>query len=266
MIGNSVEILGIKITGTKLIEVLKEVKEFVAGSRVKKGELVIFTPNAEFLVEARENPEFGKILNQADINIPDGFGLILASRILGSLIKERVSGADLVERLLEMGNELCVVGCGSGVGSGGEDGRQNKQWIVGIAGARRGDQKEAEELVKRLQNKYPNIKFVNIGVHIRENLPVIRANQFQIVLACHGMIKQESWIIENKDKIQASVFIGVGGSLDFLTGFTKRAPVWMRNLGLEWLWRGLQKLGHWRRIWKAIAIFGWLIIKEKFKN
>lgn len=85
------------------------------------------------------------------------------------------------------------------------------------------------------------------------------------MLACHGMVKQEEWILENKDKISAKLFIGIGGSLDFLTGFSTRAPQIVRKIGLEWLWRGLTKPGHFKRIWTATVVFPWLIFREKFK-
>lgn len=278
MTRNIANILNVYITGTSINLVLEEITEFIArkgnkrnqGTLKDKKSLVVFTPNPEFLVEASENPKFGETLNKGDINIPDGVGLVWAGRILGQPIAERVSGADLVEKLLEVGNE--------------------KGWRVGIAGARRGVQSEAEELTKRLQQKYHNVSFVNLdqichsglepeSIKIKYHIDSrIRGNdksvnskfsildsKFDLVFACHGMVKQENWILENKEKIDAKVFMGIGGSLDFLAGFSKRAPVWMRSLGLEWLWRGLQKPGHFRRIWRATAVFGWLVVRERVK-
>lgn len=260
---NTVKILGIPIISTSTSSVLGEITNFVANPRLGEP-LIVFTPNPEFLVEANNSPEFKSVLNQANINLPDGSGLILASRFLGHPLEERISGADLVEKLLEVGDK--------------------KKWEVGIAGTRRGDQTETKILFERLKKKYPNIRFVNVGMSETPlNLPLKKGRQLSLpssreglrrtpegwvsamdmVFACHGMETQESWIMENKDKIKAKVFMGVGGSLDFLTGFTKRAPVWMRHLGLEWLWRGLQKPEHWKRIWQAVVIFPILILKEK---
>lgn len=245
---STVKILGILITSTSASSVLRELTAFVAkpaslntslGGPASLPPLVVFTPNPEFLVEAAKDSEFRELLNRADINLPDGIGILWASRILGTPIKERVSGADVVEKLLEIGNE--------------------QRWIIGVAGARRGDQKEAEELVRRLQLKYPCLKFVNLD----DSQFKIYNLQFKIIFACHGMKKQEQWILANKNKINANVFMGIGGSLDFIVGFTKRAPLRMRQVGLEWLWRGLQRPGHWKRIWKAVFTFGWMVMKEK---
>lgn len=237
---NTVNILGIPITSTSTSAALRELTDFEA-KPASRPPLVIFTPNPEFLVEAAEDLKFNELLNKADMNLPDGVGLVWASRVLGTPIKERVSGADMVERLLEIGNE--------------------QRWIIGVAGARRRLLSESVELIKKLQQRYPSIQFVNLD----DPQFTIYDLPFTIVMACHGMKKQEQWILENKDRVKANVFMGVGGALDFLTGFTKRAPLWMRQVGLEWLWRGLERPGHWKRIRRAVFIFGWMVIKEKYK-
>lgn len=234
----TVEILGIRLISTSTGSVLKEITRFVAEkdkNSLKSKSLIIFTPNPEFLVAANEDQGFKEILNQADINLPDGIGLILAGRVLGRPLKERISGADVVEKLLAIGSE--------------------HGWTVGVAGARRGVEEEADLLIQRLQARYPSLKIINLDNQFTIYPPTI-------ILACHGMVRQEKWIMENKDKIPAAVFMGVGGSLDFLTGFVKRAPLLVRKAGLEWFWRGLQKLGHWKRIWRAVVVFGWLVVKD----
>ncbi|RJR25527.1 WecB/TagA/CpsF family glycosyltransferase [Candidatus Microgenomates bacterium] len=254
---NIANILGVPINSTQLPSLLDQIEGLIEEKPgfEAKPPLIIFTPNPEFLVEAQKNLKFKEILKVADINIPDGFGLVLFSRVFRKEVKERVSGADLVSCLLETAN--------------------SKGWSVGIAGARRGDRGEAEFLFKKLSEKYPRVKFVNLdNLEFKiENLsadrqdlkPAHPAGGLKIVFACHGMVKQEEWIIGNKEKINAKVFIGIGGSLDFLTGFSKRAPFLMRKIGLEWLWRGLTKPGHLKRVWTATVVFPWLIFREKFK-
>jgi exopolysaccharide biosynthesis WecB/TagA/CpsF family protein len=201
----------------------------------------------------------------------------------------------MVERLLETGNKDQEAGNNQGSRIKDQEfllrsasrtteeqtGNSREGWTVGIAGARRGELIEAEELIKRLREKYPRIRFINLD---NPNLKSISNDEtlsgkknsklkvttqfqisnfkFQIVLACHGMGKQEEWILENKDKIKAGIFMGVGGSLDFITGFTKRSPVIWRKLGLEWLWRGIQKPKHFKRIWQATVVFGFLVVNE----
>lgn len=236
MNGNKANILGVNFNGSWLAELLNTIVELATSQDGRRKPVIVFTPNPEFLVEAQKDAGFKTLLNKADINLPDGVGLVLAGKVLNQNIRERVSGADVVRELLEV--------------------LSKSKSVVGIAGARGGVQNEAEELVKRLEKKHKNINFINLDSKFE-----ILNSKFNVVLACHGMKKQEKWIWENKDQIRANVFMGVGGSLDFLTGFSRRAPVFMRQVGLEWLWRGLQRPKHFKRIWKATVVFGWLVIK-----
>ena len=249
MNGNKAYILGVAIDSTSTSFVLNTIVGLASGKATEKGK-IIFTPNPEFIVEAQADFEFKELLNKADLSLPDGIGLVWAGRILGQPIKQRVSGADVVKNLLEEGNRKQ------------EPVESQERWTIGIAGARRGVQSEAGELLGRLRDIYPNIKFINLD----DPKFQIANFKFQIVFACHGMKKQENWIWDNKDKILANVFVGVGGSLDFLTGYTKRAPAVMRRIGLEWLWRGIQKPKHFKRVWKATVVFGWIVIRERLRK
>jgi len=232
--------------------VLNAIVELATTQGGRSKPTIVFTPNPEFLVEAQKDKDFQDLLNRSDINLVDGFGLVLAGGILKRDVGERISGADVVERLLEEGNQ--------------------KKWTIGVVGARKGDPDEIIKLFQELRTKYQNIDFVNLdNLDFQKSLK-IKNLKFEIVLACHGMKKQEQWIWENakpsfakasEGAVKANVFMGVGGSLDFLTGFSRRAPSTIRRIGLEWLWRGLHKPGHFKRIWKATAVFGWMVLKEK---
>jgi len=240
--GNSMQILGVNVTSDSEDRLLKRLVDFMAQPQAKNKSLLVFTPNPEFLVAASRDGQFRQTLNKADINLPDGAGLVFLSKFFGWGIKKRVSGADLVASLLEIGNQ--------------------KEWLVGVVGARRGENNESNLLIARLQKRYPNIKFINL-----DNYQTSRVNSsFDLVFACHGMGKQEEWILGSREEVKAKVFMGVGGALDFLTGFAKRAPFWMRNLGLEWFWRGIQRQGHFKRIWRAVFVFPWLAVKERLKG
>ena len=84
---------------------VKKDKKGIASSQTPRNDsLVVFTPNPEFIVEAQADPEFKILLNKADINLPDGIGLVWAGKLLGQPVKQRISGADVVEKLLEAGN------------------------------------------------------------------------------------------------------------------------------------------------------------------
>jgi len=237
-------IVGVRVDGTSLEGVLGEIVLRIG----KNQKTFVVTPNPEFIVYANRHKWFKEILNNSDFSIPDGTGLVLASGLLaghGSTISNsninRIAGSDLAAGLLKRAD------------------REN--WSVGIAGARRGITGEAEMQIGRLRKKYHRAKFVNLD----QGKLGFGNTKMEIVLACHGMAKQEKWINDNIKTVPGLVFLGIGGSLDFLTGFSRRAPVWVRKIGFEWLWRGVQKPAHFRRVWTATAGFGRLVLKEKLR-
>lgn len=233
---DTVKILGIRINSTSTGSVLKKIDK-----RIRAGQKTfIVTPNPEFLVSAKQNPWFRKILNSADISIPDGVGLLLVSRLLGKPLKERVSGADLAEKLLLKALE--------------------NGWRVGIVGARRGNGEERQRMVRILEKKYPGAKIAAL-----EDTPGWQKQKWEIIFACQGMGDQEKWADQNFPKINAKVIMGAGGSLDFLTGFAQRAPKMVRKLGLEWFWRLAREPWRWKRQLNLLE-FIWLVLKEKFSS
>lgn len=234
---DTLKILGVALNSTELVEVLSE-----AGKSIRRRrKFFIVTPNPEFLVLAQADKEFKKILNSADLAIPDGFGLILASRFLGTkpVLRQKLAGADLTAALLDKARTI--------------------GWQVGIVGARKGEIDQQKLLVDRLEQRYPGLK-----VECLEQAP---DRQRDLIFACQGMGEQEKWIAGNIARTRAWVFVGVGGSLDFLTGFSRRAPLVWRNLGLEWLWRLLQNpRRHFKRVFRATVIFSWLVWQEKLNR
>jgi len=231
---NKAKILGVGVDSTSLDKVLKEIYWRIK----KRKKTVVFTPNPEFLVYAMKSPSFRETLNFADISLPDGIGLVWAAKLLGQPLTHRVSGADLVEKLLGLANE--------------------KHWRVAVVGARRGMIEERRRQREILQKKYPGAK-----IAILEDTPGEKKRRWEIIFACQGMGKQEGWIVENLNKISAIVFMGIGGSLDFLTGFTPRAPFFIRKIGFEWLFRLLIQPWRWRRQ-LSLGKFIWLVIRQKF--
>jgi len=235
-IDNKVKIFGVRVDSTSADEVLRKIVQ-----RKRRGKkTVIFTPNPEFLVFAGENPWFKKVLNSADILLPDGVGLVLAAKILGKPLKGRVAGADLVEKLLKLADK--------------------KGWRVGIVGARRGVVTERRRQVEILRQKYPGAKIACL-----EETPSWEKEKWDIIFACQGMGEQERWIGKNLNKIPTGVFLGVGGSFDYLTGFVPRAPLFIRKIGFEWLFRLLIQPWRWRRQLKLIK-FIWLVLNQGRKE
>jgi len=237
--GQALQILGVRVNSTEPVEVLSLVSSKIS----HKNSFFIVTPNPEFIVACQKDDEFRKILNQADLAIPDGIGLILASKFLRTRpqLKERITGADLVEKVLELG--------------------EKEGWEIGIVGARRGEIEEIKEMMNRLKQRYPKLK-----VEALELVADWPKREYQMILAAQGMINQEKWIWQNYKKVKGVGFLGIGGSLDRLTGITPRAPKMIRRLGLEWFWRLILNPSHFKRVWNACVIFPWLVLKEKMKR
>jgi N-acetylglucosaminyldiphosphoundecaprenol N-acetyl-beta-D-mannosaminyltransferase len=217
------EVLGIKIDDISFNEALAIVEHWIWNP----GRHYIVTPNPEFIVAAQTDSEFKKILNQADMAIPDGVGLKL-----GGDIENTISGVDFMEGLIKMAAE--------------------KGFVTGFLGGR---DRVAEKCAECLQKKHPKLKVAFATGNIDDKiLPT------DLLFVALGHVKQEKWIANNLDKIPVKVAMGVGGAFDYLSGNIPRAPVWMRNLGMEWLFRLLVQ--PWR-IKRQLALFKylWLLLK-----
>lgn len=238
LLGKSTQILNVGLNSTSADLVLDFIKRRIA----KKSGFFLTTPNPAFLVKAQEDKVFRQILNQADVSLPDGVGLLWASRFLRTepRLEERVTGADLVEAILKTA--------------------QDGGWKIGLVGARRGEKREMKVSLNRLKRKYPRLKVE--ALELVKNWP---KRGYQLILVASGMGKQEKWIWENRKRAKKVGFLGIGRSLDFLTGFSRRAPERMQKLGLEWLWRLIQDLRHIERVYLSCVVFPWLVFKEKFK-
>jgi len=237
---NRAEILGVGLNSSSYEGVLTRLTKAVEKSQ----KLFVVTPNPEFLVYSQQNSWFKDVLNQADLSIPDGIGLVWAAWFLRIRPKltGRVAGADLVADLLATADR--------------------KNWRVGLVGVRGEDQRQAEQLLKRLQARYLGARFQLLG-----KTPDWPQRKWHLVLACHGMGGQEKWIKSNISRTKSGVFMGAGGALDFLTKFSHRAPRGLQKLGLEWFWRLLLRPAHhWRRVWRACVVFPWLVLQEKLRS
>ena len=226
-------ILGVKVTGTNKARLLREIL-----ARIESQEKTfIVTPNPEFVVKANDDPAFRKLLNSADMAIPDGIGLVWAGRWLGQAVSKRFTGVDLAQELLELASQ--------------------KNFRVGVVGARRGVKDEEQALIRKLQKKFSPAVIESLG----ENKNW-RQQRWEIIFACQGMGEQERWIKKNIAGSKAIVFVGVGGGLDFIAGLVPRAPVWVRHLGMEWLYRLLRQPWRIKRQLNLLTFIG-LIIQEK---
>lgn len=230
------KILLVKVCSASKSKILNSVDK-----RIKKGiPTVIFTPNAKMLLQADASREFLAILNSSDYNLPDGVGILIASRLLGGNIKHRITGIDFAQSLLRLaekrGYRVFLLGAEKGVAKKARKNLKKSFPKLKICGAHHGylkkSGKENEALVKKISAARPDILFV-----------------------CFGSPLQEKWILKNSRKISSlRLSIGLGGSLDVWAGKTNRAPEFMQKAGLEWLYRTIKEPKR-ARIFLDIPIF-----------
>lgn len=190
--------------------------------------LHIVTANPEIVMKGTENPEFLKILNEADIVTPDGIGIVIASKITQQDINERVTGFDLVINLLQARNV------------------ERKKTTVYALGAKEDVIKLA---MRNLRQRFSEIEF--IGYHhgyfesnSKEEEAIVKDIQSKepdILLVGLGSPRQEEFIYKYKSNLNAKISIGCGGTFDVLSGKIKRAPKFMQKIGLEWFYRLLKE-------------------------
>lgn len=221
---DTIRIFGVKIDKLTQREVLEKVENYLNDSVTR----TIYTPNTEIVMEAKKDKKLKNILNDGDIVIPDGIGLIYAAKIKKKKLPERVTGCDVSFKILEMANK-----------------NGHSVFLLG------GKEGVAEEAGHRLKEKYPNIKLAGVqngyfkGAHIghpgheeeKKIVENINASKADILFVGLGAPKQEIWIDENKKELNCKVIIGNGGTVDIIAGRVCRAPEIYQKLGLEWLYR-----------------------------
>ncbi|RKD30079.1 WecB/TagA/CpsF family glycosyltransferase [Thermohalobacter berrensis] len=219
-----IKIMDVKINNITLKKAVDKVNKFLNGKDTK----VIYTPNTEVVMIAKDDDKLKTILNDGDLTIPDGIGLVYASKIKKRPLAERVTGYDLSVEMIKLANK--------------------KGYSLFLLGGEKGVAKRASE---RLKNIYPNLNIAGVhhgyfkGTHIgyknhedeKKVIEIINKSNADILFVGFGAPKQEKWIHENKDKLNCKVIIGNGGTIDVLAGKVKRAPKVYQKLGLEWLYR-----------------------------
>jgi len=261
------------LNGSSYSKVLNEVFECL---QVQKKTFLV-TPNPEFLIYASENPWFLDILSKADVIIPDGVAFLWAQEVFkGKNIlnrlgigfktglkvifkgwgKKRVTGTDLFELLCK---EAARIG--------------KTVYFLG------GKPKVGKLAFKKLQNKYPRLKgWVDKGFNLnleeinsknnKVKQLVLRINQKKpdFLFVAFGMGKQEKFIWENWFELDVKLAAGIGGAFDYLSGAVKRAPLWLRNAGFEWLYRLIRQPWRFFRQLSLLKFIFWVIKGEQVKN
>lgn len=251
------DILGVGITNAKKEQVLEYLLEKIEKTKDK---VSVVTPNPEMVVLAYKNSSFKALLNQADIALCDGTGLMWAGNVLGKPFSERVTGTDFLEYVCEE-----VV---------------RKPITVGFLGGKNGvAAKTAECLIK----KYPGLKVVFVAEEWSEEgfkmydlsfksentkndtSSMIHNRSIDILFVAYGFPKQEEWIAENLPKLPVRVAMGVGGAFDYISGNVARAPKWVQAIGFEWLFRLVVQPWRFKRQF-ALLQFVFLVLKEKLSK
>jgi N-acetylglucosaminyldiphosphoundecaprenol N-acetyl-beta-D-mannosaminyltransferase len=204
---------------------------------------VVTTPNPEIVMLARRDAVFRQALNRAALNIPDGIGLILASRMAGDRLREHVQGTDLV---LMLATESAKAG--------------HRWFLLG------GEADVAARAGAALSRQFPGLIVVGAEpgspLAIDDN-PVrqrIRAvGPVDVILVAYGAPKQELWLDRNLAALGIPVGIGVGGVFNYFSGAAPRATGWVRRLHFEWLHRLVTQPWRWRRQLK-LPVFAFLAV------
>ena len=197
------------------------------------GVTAVYTPNSEIVENASHDPALKELINSAELIIPDGIGLVYASRFVGHPLKERVTGIDFLESIIaylaDHGKSIFFFGSKPGV---------------------------AEKAAEKIREKYPALRVA--GTHDgyfkpeEESAIVEQINESGADFLCValGAPKQEKFIYDHKEELKVHGAIGVGGSLDVWSGDLKRAPEFYQKHGLEWLYRFIQQPGRIGRVMK----------------
>jgi N-acetylglucosaminyldiphosphoundecaprenol N-acetyl-beta-D-mannosaminyltransferase len=254
-----IDIAGVQVDNITKQETLHKISEFVRSGQPH----LIVTTYSEFIVEAQENEKYRQVLNNADLSLPDGVGILWAAKYLSlkrkniltwlsslasivlapqatrSVIKEQVTGSRMIWDIAKLAEDnnfsLAMVGGWDGV---------------------------AEQAASKLKQKHPNLK-INLAFCPKafdgSTVEKIKQSNSDILLIAYSPPKQEIWLSENLSRLNVKVAMGLGGTFDYVSGKKSPAPAWMGKLGLEWLWRLITQPYRIKRMWRAIPIFSYII-------
>lgn len=237
-------ILGSPITALSFDAQIKKILEWASAYESR----VVCVANVHMLMESHWKPEFSSVLKSADIVAPDGMPLVWMMKLMGAREQNRVAGMDILLALCQLAakQNISIFFLGS-------------------------ETKILQKMRSKLEHDFPDLEIADMvslpfrPLTIAEDEAIVqRINQSKakLVLVSLGCPKQEYWMHNHKGKIQA-VMIGLGGVFPVLAGVHKRAPLWIQNLGLEWLYRLVQEPRRlWRRYISTIPPFIWLCVKQ----
>lgn len=256
------KIFDVKIEDKSRVEIFKNVKSILNSKKASK--FTISTLNPEILLKAKENKGYKEILNSADLRTIDGSGVVLAAFLKKEKCGQRITGADLAEFIIEKSLESNLK-IGLVVRKDGFS--KSKEIIQAIEEkfCRRGGSNPPEKkfggrhrsAYRRLCDEQTNVEAIEIS--LAEDFGEVdlkEIKEVEVLLVGLGAPFQERFIYLNKGRLKKlKLAIGVGGTFDFWTSKKRRAPLLMRQIGLEWLWRLMLQPNRASRIWRATGGF-----------
>ncbi len=239
---NKKNLLGVGFTDEGIGTILEYVEQIISK---KEKKYFFVTPNPELLVIANKDPEYKKVLNDADLALIDGVGILIAGKILGVLLKHKISGIDLMESVCKRVAE--------------------KPITVGLLGGGHG---VAEDTAECLKSKYPGLRVTFAVSELSKFVPgkeeVSSMPNTDVLFVAFGSPRQEIWLHEHLKNLPITIGVGVGGAFDMISGKVIRAPGFVRSLGLEWLFRLVIQPWRIKRQLKLLE-FILLVIRERIK-
>jgi N-acetylglucosaminyldiphosphoundecaprenol N-acetyl-beta-D-mannosaminyltransferase len=236
---NSLHFLGVRVDDVTIDGAVAAIAGFIRERRPRQ----IATVNPEFVMAARRQPEFKAVLNAADLCVPDGVGLMWGSWLLRHPLQARVPGVDLVWQLAALA--------------------AHEDWSIFFLGGRDGvGQRTAERLCAR----HATLRIAGVyegSPNDPETVGQVGRAAPDLLLVAYGAPAQDLWIARHKDDVAVPVSIGVGGTFDFIAGRSRRAPAWLRRLGLEWLHRLVHEPWRWRRM-LVLPKFALLVLRQRW--
>ena len=237
-----INIMGVGFDSLTLEEAVERALSLMSERRAA----YVVTPNPEIVMTCWENPDAMEAVQNADLVLPDGVGVVYGAKILGTPLKGKLPGIDfateLMRRMAASGGRVFLLGAKPGI---------------------------AEMAGERMKTLFPGL--VICGTHdgyFKEDGPVIeeiRALKPDLLLVCLGAPKQELWMRRNAPQLPVGLMAGLGGSLDVFAGPVKRAPVFFQRLGMEWFYRLMKEPWRIKRMMK-LPKFLFACIRKKFRG
>jgi N-acetylglucosaminyldiphosphoundecaprenol N-acetyl-beta-D-mannosaminyltransferase len=239
---DTVNILGFQIDNMRMGEAISKIREFIHNRSPHQ----VITANSLMLRAAIDSKRLKEIFAKSDLVVPDSIGMLLAGKVLGQPLLERIPGIDLMYQLFN----LC----------------QKEGYSIYLLGAKPGVSAQAAEQIRR---QFPGLRIT--GTHhgyfdVQEEsnvLAEIRKLRPDILFVGLNIPRQELWIAEHATGLGVPVVMGIGGSFDVISGRIKRAPAAMQQAGLEWLWRTLVEPWRIKRI-ILLPVFLWKVYQQKW--